>query len=132
MSDSQIFQIFSIAYLAIGIGIFVNHDFYKKMFSDFIENSAILYLGGIMALVVGFFIVAFHNIWVMDLSVIITVIGWIALIKGVVILVLPKTMIALSKAIIDNAVFMKVEAIIATIAGLLFSYLGFCPKSPFY
>ncbi len=131
MSDSQIFQIFSIAYLAIGIGIFVNPDFYKKMFSGFMENSATLYLGGITALVVGFLIVTFHNTWAMDLSVIITIIGWMALVKGVFILILPKAMIALSKGIISSAVFMKVEAIIAVIAGLAFSYLGFCPKSPF-
>jgi hypothetical protein len=129
MSDSQIFQIFSIAYLAIGM--FVNPDFYKKMFSSFMENSATLYLGGITALIVGFLIVTFHNTWAMDLSVIITIIGWMALVKGVFILILPKAMIALSKGIISSAVFMKVEAIIAVIAGLAFSYLGFCPKSPF-
>jgi hypothetical protein len=132
MSDSQIFQVLSIAYLAVGIGILVNAEFYKKMLSDFIENSAILYLGGIMALIVGYLLVAFHNIWVMDLSVIITVIGWLALIKGVVILVFPKSMIALSKSIVNSPAFMKIEAVIAIIAGLLFLFLGFCPESPFY
>lgn len=131
MSDSQIFQIFSLAYLAIGIGIFLNPDFYRKMLSDFMQNSAILYLGGIMALIVGYLIVAFHNTWTMDLSVIITIIGWIALIKGIVILIFPKTMIAISKPILNSPTFMKIEATIATIAGLAFSYLGFCPKSPF-
>jgi uncharacterized protein YjeT (DUF2065 family) len=131
MSDSQIFQIFSLAYLAIGIGIFINPDFYKKMLSGFMENPATLYLGGLMALIIGFLIVTFHNTWTMDLSVIITIIGWIALIKGIVILIFPKTMIVLSKKIINSPIFMKIEAAIATIAGLAFSYLGFCPKSPF-
>ncbi|MBW8014735.1 MAG: hypothetical protein FVQ82_00990 [Planctomycetes bacterium] len=130
MSDSQIFQIFSIVYLAIGIGILVNSDFYKKMFSEFMENSAILYMGGIMALVVGFLIVRFHNTWTWDFSVIITIIGWIALIKGVVILILPKHIISLTKTMINSAIFMKVETIIIIIVGLLFSYLGFYPKSP--
>lgn len=131
MSDGQIFQVFSLVYLAIGIGITVNPAFYRKMFADFIENSAILYLGGIMALVVGFLIVAFHNTWVMDLSVIITIIGWMALIKGIVILILPKAMISLSKSIISSPKFMKIEGYIAIIAGLGLSYLGFCPQSPF-
>ena len=128
MSDFQIFQAFSIVYLAIGIGMIVNPAFYKKMFSDFMENSAILYMGGIMALVIGFLIVRFHNTWTWDFSVIITIIGWIALIKGIVILVLPKHMISVSKAIINSPTFMKVESVIAIVMGLLFSFLGFCPK----
>ncbi len=130
MSDFEIFQVFSVVYLAVGVGLLVNPGFYRKMFSDFVENSAILYIGGVMALVVGMLIVMFHNTWTKDWSVIITVFGWLALIKGVVILVLPKAMVSLAKAIMENATFMKVEALIAIIAGLLFLYLGFCPKSP--
>ena len=130
MSDAQIFQVFSLVYVAIGIGILLNSNFYKKMFEDFIERTSALYLGGVMALTVGYLIVAFHNTWTKDLSVIITVLGWIALIKGILILIWPSLMIALSKAIMKSKSFMKIEAIIAIIIGLLFAFLGFCPKSP--
>ena len=130
MSDFQIFQIFSVVYLAIGVGMVISPDFYKKMFADFVENTAILYIGGIMALVVGLLIVMFHNTWTKGLSVIITVIGWIALIKGILILVLPKAMISLTKAIVERPNFIKVESVIVIIIGLFFSFLGFCPKSP--
>ncbi|MCD6395165.1 MAG: hypothetical protein J7M40_16890 [Planctomycetes bacterium] len=130
MSDAQIFQIFSLAYLAIGIGILINPDFYKKLYEGFIEDATTLYLGGFAALVIGYLIVAFHNTWPKDYSVIITVIGWIALIKGVLILVQPKIMIALTKAIATKGNFLKIEAIAVIILGLAFSFLGFYPKSP--
>ncbi len=130
MSDAQIFQIFSIAYLAVGIGILINHDFYKKLLEDFSENAFALYLGGIAALVIGYLIVAFHNTWTKDLSVIITIIGWIALIKGILILIRPKIMIALTKAIVKKEGFLKIEAVAVIIIGLALSLLGFCPKSP--
>jgi len=130
MSDAQIFQLFSIAYLVVGIGIFLNHDFYKKLFEDFIGNASTLYLGGVMALVVGYLILAFHNTWTKDWSVIITIIGWIALIKGIVILIQPKMMITLSKAILKIENILKIEAIVVIVLGLVFSFLGFCPKSP--
>ena len=83
-----------------------------------------------MALVVGFLLVTFHNTWVKDYSVIITILGWMALIKGIVILVLPKAMITLSKAIAEKPMFMKIEAIAAIIIGLGLAFLGFCPESP--
>ena len=130
MSDAQIFQVFSIVYISIGLGIVINGEFYKGMFEDFVERPATLYLGGVMALVVGYLLVAFHNTWTADLSVIITVLGWMALIKGVVILVCPKRMISLTKALVEKKNFMKIEAIVAIVIGLVFAGLGFCPKSP--
>ncbi|MFC1676435.1 hypothetical protein ACFL3G_05160 [Planctomycetota bacterium] len=130
MSDAQIFQVFSLVYIAVGIGFLINSDFYKKLFEDFVEHSSGLYLGGMFALVVGYLIVAFHNTWTKDLSVIITVFGWLALIKGVLIFVCPKLMIALTRTIMAKKNFLRIEAIIAIIIGLLFSFLGFCPKSP--
>ncbi len=130
MSDAQIFQIFSLGYLAVGIGILINPDFYKKLFEDFTEDTTALYFGGVAALVIGYLIVAFHNTWTKDLSVIITIVGWIALLKGILILVRPKIMIALTKAIATKGNFLKIEAIAIIILGLAFSFLGFCPKSP--
>ena len=130
MSDAQIFQIFSLVYLAVGIGILINPDFYKKLFEDFVEDTTALYFGGIAALVIGYLILAFHNTWTKDFSVIITIVGWIALLKGILILVRPKIMIALTKAMVSKGNFLKIEAIVIIIIGLALSYLGFCPKSP--
>ena len=130
MSDAQIFQIFSLGYLSIGIGILINPDFYKKLFEGFVENATILYIGGVMALVIGYLIVAFHNTWTADLSVIITVIGWIALLKGILILIQPKIMIQITKALLKHEKFLKIESILIIVIGLALSYLGFCPKSP--
>ena len=130
MSDAQIFQIISIVYITIGIGIFINPGFYKKLFEDFIENAAVLYLGGIMALTIGYLILAFHNTWTKDLSVIITIFGCLAMIKGILILIRPKIIIALSEVMLQKEGILKIEAIAIIILGLAFSFLGFCPKSP--
>ena len=111
MSDAQIFQIFSIVYITIGIGILLNPGFYKKLFEDFIENAAVLYLGGVMALAVGYLILAFHNTWAKDWSVIITIVGCLAMIKGILILIRPKIIIALSKAMVQKESILKIEAI---------------------
>ncbi len=130
MSEAQIFQIISIVYIAVGIGILVNPGFYKKLFDDFIENAAVMYLGGVIALVVGYLILAFHNTWTKDLSVIITIVGWLALIKGILILIWPKMIIAMSRSMVQKESILKIGAVAVIILGLVFSFLGFCPKSP--
>jgi len=135
MSDAQIFQVFGILYTSVGIGILINRQFYTRLFEEFTESPAALYLGGVLALVIGYLIVAFHNTWIRDLSVIITIIGWMALIKGILILVQPKIIIAIIKAMIKSkkALIVEapiVEAILIIIIGVALASLGFCPKSP--
>ncbi|UCG56096.1 MAG: hypothetical protein JSU70_14630 [Phycisphaerales bacterium] len=130
MSDAQIFQIVSLVYIAVGIGILINPEFYKKLLEDFVEDAPFLYLGGIAALVAGYLILAFHGAWTMDLSVVITIFGWIALIKGILILVQPNIMIALSKAMTKNKSILRIWAVVAIVLGPAFSFLGFRPKSP--
>ena len=131
MSDAQIFQLFSLVYLAVGIGLLINPDFYKKLFTDFCESAAVMYLGGLMALAVGFLILAHRGIrCTQDWAMILSLIGWLALIKGILILVRPKIIIAMAKAMAKKENLLKIEAIVVIILGLAFSFLGFCPKSP--
>ncbi len=130
MSDAQIFQLFSLVYLAVGVGMLISPGFYKKLFTDFCENAAVMYLGGVSALAIGYVILAHRGIrCTQDLSMILSLIGWIALIKGILILVQPKMMIALTKAMLKENL-LKIEAVVIIILGLALSFLGFCPKSP--
>ncbi|PKL44106.1 MAG: hypothetical protein CVV39_08400 [Planctomycetes bacterium HGW-Planctomycetes-1] len=125
MTDAQIFQILGITYLAVGIGIIINPDFYKKMITHFTEDAAAIYLGGLAALVIGFLLVSFHNIWVTDWSVIITIIGWAALIKGLFLITLPKTAIKLCNSFKEMKKLMKVWSTVVIILGVLLCWLGF-------
>jgi uncharacterized protein YjeT (DUF2065 family) len=130
MSDAQIFQLFSLVYLAVGVGMLISPGFYKKLFTDFCENAAVMYLGGVSALAIGYVILAHRGIrCTQDWSMILSLIGWIALIKGILILVQPKMMIALTKAMLKENL-LKIEAVVIIILGLALSFLGFCPKSP--
>ena len=130
MSDAQIFQLFSLVYLAVGVGMLISPGFYKKLFTDFCENAAVMYLGGVAALVIGYVILAHRGIrCTQDWSMILSLIGWLALIKGILILVQPKIMIALTKAMLKENL-LKIEAVVIIILGLALSFLGFCPKSP--
>jgi uncharacterized protein YjeT (DUF2065 family) len=130
MSDAQIFQLFSVVYLAVGLGMLLNSGFYKKLFTDFIENAGVMYLGGVAALAIGFVILAHRGIaCTHDWTMLISLIGWLALIKGLLILVCPKLMIGMTKAMIkDN--LLKIWPVVIILLGVALSFFGFCPKSP--
>jgi len=127
MTDSQILQFIGLIYLAVGVGILVNPQYYKQMFADFKTSLAVMYLGGIFAFAIGFLLITFHNIWAKDVSVIITIVGWLALIKGISILVFPKMMMKTMDIFINvKANTMRIMAAIIIVVGALLAYIGFC------
>jgi len=126
MADAHIFQIIGITYLAVGLGILINPGFYKKLIAAFTENPPAIYLSGLVALLIGYLLVTFHNIWVKDWPIIITIIGWIALIKGLLLLVLPKVSIKITNIFKEQMTkFLTVWTTVVIILGGLFCWLGF-------
>ena len=125
MTDAQIFQLIGIIYIAVGIGIITSRNFYNKMTAGFLESTPAYYIGSLMAVVAGFLLVTFHNIWVMNWTVIITIIGWAALIKGIMLLTVPGFMINISRKFIDRPNTMTIWAIVAIVLGTVCCLLGF-------
>jgi uncharacterized protein YjeT (DUF2065 family) len=126
MTDAQIFQVLGIVYLAVGIGMLINPDFYKKLMSEFSENPPSMYLSGLAAMVIGYLLVTYHNIWPSDWPVIITIFGWVALIKGLFLLLLPRVSIKISSFFqIQMTKLLTVWAVIIAVVGALLAWLGF-------
>ena len=116
-------RIFSILFLAVGIAGLINKNYYQTLMKDMFKNKAVTFLLGMTTLITSFLIVTYHNIWEKSWITIITVFGWLGLVKGVMILVFPNALEKLTKPIFKK--LMCVIPYTATILGLVFGYLGF-------
>lgn len=125
ITDAQIFQLLGIVYLAVGLGIIINPEFYKKLVTDFTDHPPAIYVGGIVALVIGSLLVIFHNDWKRDWTVIITILGWAVLVKGLFLIVLPKMSIKVSNAFKEMKKLLRLWAVIVIVLGVLLCCLGF-------
>lgn len=125
MLNLSLLQVIGICYLVVGVGLLINTKYYKKMLQDFSESRAVMFLSGFLSLVAGYFIIANYNVWVLDWSVIITIVGWGALIKGIILLILPKVMVKISRYFTHHNGWLVFEGIIATILGTLITYVSF-------
>lgn len=117
-------QILAVAYLTIGLGFLINPKYFKKMMDEIMENAGFMFFGGIMSLVAGFLIVNVHNVWVKDWTVIVTIFGWLALAKGVLIFLVPKLLLDFSKKMFKK-VPMQGIGFGAVILGAVLGYFGF-------
>jgi uncharacterized protein YjeT (DUF2065 family) len=116
-------KLLSLMYVVVGLGMLFSGAYYKKALSEMLKQSGFMYLGGLMALFIGFLIVFFHNVWE-GWPILITLVGWLALLKGVVLLVFPKAMMkwagSMYKSLNPSAI-----GVIALILGFVFGYFGY-------
>jgi len=118
-------RIFGVFYLVAAVGLMFNRRFYRKFLDDYYKNAALVFFTGMFALITGIVIVLIHNVWVADWTLIITLLGWIALFKGVWIIVLPNTVSVIAQIYHKNDSLLVIHSIVAFIFGIVLTFFGF-------
>jgi hypothetical protein len=116
-------------FLVVGVGIFINLEHYRRLVVDFGQSALSIYMAGTIALLVGLLIVAFHSVWEWRWPVIITIIGWLTLIKGAVRIVAPKLVAERSQRYGRNTNIMMTTAIVVLVLGAVLTYFGYVPAA---
>jgi len=83
--------------LLTGLGIALNKDLIKKMLEDFGKNYGLMFFVGIISMILGMIIVQAHTIWTSVPAIIITIFGWMATVKGALLVTCPQHMMKLTK-----------------------------------
>ena len=117
-------KIISVIYLSAALGNFLSRDYYRKISEDMYKNAALTYLLGFVTVIISFLIVNYHNHWGNNWTVLITIIGWLALIKGVFIIVAPEFFRRLYEPFLTERA-LKILPYVMLAMGLLFGYFGF-------
>ena len=116
-------RLFAIVYLFIGLGMLLNHKYYKKAMDEIMKDKTMFYFGGMLATIAGFLIVYYHNLWVKDWRVIITLFGWAALIKGFFLFVYPQHFEFWRKQLKNANI--QLASVFIILIGVLMGYFGF-------
>lgn len=112
-------------FIAGGIGMIFNSAVYRTMFEHALHEHILIYLSGVIALPVGLAIVAVHNDWKWHWPLIITVIGWLAVIGGTVRMVAPQVIEQIGSSMLSYPSFFVVDGALAVLLGVLLSYFGY-------
>ena len=90
--DTSIFlaQFFGWYMIIMGVIILVRGEAFLEELLKEIEDKGFLLLGGYLTLFLGLGMVILHNIWTEDWRVIITILGWLTLLKGILLIAFSK------------------------------------------
>lgn len=119
----------AVIYLSAALGAIFSANHYRKLIDDMFHNAALTYLMGFTAVIIGFLIVNYHNIWGKDWTVLITIMGWLALTKGVLIIAFPEFVRSYSRPMFADR-GLKIFPYVAILIALLFGYFGFVLGTP--
>ena len=75
-------KILGLYLLSIGIAILFNAKRFKALYQKLAQNNSFCFLGGVLALFFGSFVISVHNNWLLAWPLAVTIIGWLSLIKG--------------------------------------------------
>jgi len=117
-------KILATVYLSFSLGLLFSSKYYKEKLPKLVDNSSYLMLGGFMAIVFGFLILEFHNYWNSDWTIVITIFGWLSLLKGIILIVFPQMFTGYISTIL-KAENQKYILIVTLILGVFFGYFGF-------
>jgi protein-S-isoprenylcysteine O-methyltransferase Ste14 len=109
----------------------VREAYMRTLFTEFKANPMWPWLYGAILLMLGLVTVAFHQYWRSPAAVIVSVVGWLLAIRGVILLVVPQAYTSVGNAVEGGSggqALVRVLAICLALAGLYLTYVGWIAK----
>ena len=126
MTTTQILaSLIGVYFIAAGTGLLVDRNSMKEMFDELKTQRMLGYLAGVVAFSIGGGIVAIHNDWSGLLAGFVSLVGWMALVEGALLLAFRERFLAvfdgwwLSKGFLTG---MGVATLIAGLALVISSF----------
>ena len=115
--------------LLIGIGMIMGMltegEGYSSLMKEFIGSRALIFITGALALVAGLAVVNAHNLWVPEWRVIVTILGWLLIVRGIMNLVFPATVQTLGDRMIASHAGVLAGAAFTIVLGAILSIMGY-------
>jgi hypothetical protein len=112
-------------FVLVGVGLLVNRKLMDAIARELLGSSLLLPFLGLLDFTAGLVIVLTHNVWVADWRVIITILGWLLMVRGAVRILITEQAKGFGSKLLKNK-----NAVTATLAGtlvlgLVLSYFGY-------
>lgn len=112
-------------FIAIAAGILLNAPFYVGAVVEAVHSPTLVYISGIASLLAGLAIVNAYTAWTADWRVVVTVLGWILVIAGIVRIVIPQLVTPLATTFFSGPTALSITAVIVLVIGGFLTFKGY-------
>ncbi|HEU0311290.1 MAG TPA: hypothetical protein VFR36_08750 [Sphingomicrobium sp.] len=108
--------------LAAGLAGFTGRINFQAMIDEFGRSPSLAFMTGFIVYIIGGILVMVHHHWTDLPAIIVSAIGWIAVAEGLLIMVLPKPVLAFSRPFVERQ---RGVSLFAMLFGVVLILLGF-------
>jgi hypothetical protein len=101
----------------------------RALISDFAANALWPWVAGAFVLVGGLIIVALHQFWRGAAAIIVSLFGWLAVLRGVLLIAFPATFVSMANSVMDMGALWRGFCIVFAAIGLYLTYVGWAPAT---
>lgn len=110
--------------VAAAIGLLTERNSYATMIDELRENTALGFLTGAFVLALGAAMVAVHNLWTGPLAIVVSILAWWTLVKGVLLLAIRRPFLDLVNVVPFKSVNRVPFGIAVIVFGAVLLYAG--------
>lgn len=111
--------------LIMGLVLLFDRQRVRTMVREVVQGEAFIFLAGIIVLPAGLALVNTHNVWSWDWRVLITILGWLGVLGGIMRIGFGSQLKALGSAMVDNRLALIIPGSLMTLMGALLSWVGY-------
>jgi hypothetical protein len=108
----------------MGIAMLVNHNRFPSMFGQMAQDQVIIFLSGILSLLGGLAIVRVHNVWTGGWPVILTILGWLAIVGGIARMWFPHMAGPIATTFVGSSSAIMIGGMFVLVLGAFLTSLG--------
>ena len=111
--------------LIVGFALLVKGSKIKPLMNELIDISALSFVGGFIALILGILLITSHNIWIADWRVVITLVGWAAFMKGIFLVGFTEFTLKMSQKWLKCDMAYYLSSVFVLLVGVFLIYHGY-------
>ena len=111
--------------LLLGLAMVINRARFRTMANEILASPALIFITGVVTFPAGLAIVLVHNRWALAWPLLITLLGWLALLTGIVRIVHPEPAAGFGRRFIGHPMTLPIAAAIYIGIGALLCFYGY-------
>lgn len=99
----------------------------QELLAQFEANSLWTWVAGSFALMLGLIVVASHQYWGDPAAIIVSALGWLVVLRGVLLLAFPTVFVSIANSMIGAQAWWITLCVVFVLVGLYLTYVGYRP-----
>ena len=109
----------------LGLALALNRTTFRTLANELLASTALVFLAGVITLTAGVAIVLTHNVWLASWRVLITLLGWLFVVSGLIRMLAPQRAAAWGRNKIDHPLTMQIGGAIWLVVGAVLTFYGY-------